>query len=219
MMRGRVEKYAATAIAMIASTISKLAMDICLFMTQNFGFISLPEELTTGSSIMPHKKNPDVMELIRARCNRLQTVPQQISAVTGNLPSGYHRDFQLLKEIYFPAFKELSDCLTMMTFMLRHIQINENVLKEEKYKYIFSVDAVNELVKQGIPFREAYKMVSEDISSNNFTIPKNITYTHEGSIGNLCNKEIRQEMKGIIRQFNKKFKKEERIMRKLIYAS
>jgi argininosuccinate lyase len=207
MTRGRTEKLSATALASVASTLSKLAFDVCLFMNQNFGFISFPEKLTTGSSIMPHKKNPDVFELIRGKCNRLQTIPQQLTAVTSNLSSGYHRDFQLLKEIYFPAFQELKECLTMTAFMLQQIQVKDNILKDEKYKHLFSVDAVNKLVKQGIPFRDAYKKVGEDIVSGNFSVPKNIRYTHEGSIGNLCNKEIKSEMGKVTKDLRKKFKK------------
>lgn len=207
MTRGRTEKLAATALSSVASTLSKLSMDVCLFMNQNFEFISFPENLTTGSSIMPHKKNPDVFELIRGKCNRLQTIPQQLNSITGNLPSGYHRDFQLLKEIYFPALQELKDCLHMMIFMLEQIQVKDNILKDEKYKHLFSVDAVNELVKKGMPFRDAYKKVGEDIASGNFSIPKNIHHTHEGSIGNLCNSEIISEMKKVVNDFKKKYRK------------
>lgn len=215
MTRGRVEKLTSTAMASVASTLGKMAMDICLFMNQNFGFVSFPENLTTGSSIMPHKKNPDVFELIRGKCNRLQTVPQQITAITGNLPSGYHREFQLLKEIYFPAFGELKDCLTMMHFMLQQIQCKDNLLKDEKYKHLFSVDAVNELVKKGMPFRDAYKRVGEDIASGTFTAPKNISYTHEGSIGNLHNAEIRKEMNAMMGNFKRKFRKVEVALKRL----
>ena len=197
MTRGRTEKLVSTAMASVASTLGKMAMDICLFMNQNFGFVSFPEDLTTGSSIMPHKKNPDVFELVRGKCNHLQTIPQQITAVTGNLPSGYHREFQLLKEIYFPAVGELKNCLTMMSFMLQKIQVKGNILQDDKYKHLFSVDAVNELVKKGTPFRDAYKQVGDDIAAGNFVVPQNITYTHEGSIGNLQNKEIRKEMSGV----------------------
>jgi len=207
MTRGKVEKLTSTAMASVAATIGKMAMDICLFMNQNFGFVSFPEDLTTGSSIMPHKKNPDVFELVRGKCNRLQTVPQQITSVIGNLPSGYHREFQLLKEIYFPAIGELKDCLAMMNFMLQQIQVKDGILKDEKYKFLFSVDAVNELVKKGMPFRDAYKKVGEDIGSGAFTIPQNITYTHEGSIGNLHNAEIKAEMNAIMSKFNQKFRK------------
>ena len=194
MTRGKTEKLVSYALANIASTVSKFAMDACLFMNQNFDFISFPEEFTTGSSIMPHKKNPDVFELIRAKCNRIQTLPEQISAVIKNLPSGYHRDFQLLKEIYFPAFAELNDCLVMTTFMLKKIKVKDNILADDKYKFLFSVDAVNELVKRGIPFREAYKKVGAEISSGKFVHPAKGNYTHEGSIGNLHNAEIRREM-------------------------
>lgn len=207
MTRGRTEKLVSTALASVASTLAKMAMDICLFMNQNFGFISFPENLTTGSSIMPHKKNPDVFELIRGKCNRLQTVPQQIASVIHNLPSGYHREFQLLKEIYFPVFAELQDCLTMMNFMLQQIQIRDAILEDEKYKHLFSVDAVNELVKKGMPFRDAYKKTGEDIASGNFSVPENILYTHEGSIGNLHNSEIRKEMSQVMKKFNQKFRK------------
>ncbi len=215
MTRGRTEKLVSAALSSIASTLSKMAMDICLFMNQNFGFVSFPENLTTGSSIMPHKKNPDVFELIRGKCNRLQTVPQQIVSVVGNLPSGYHREFQLLKEIYFPAFGELKECLAMMNFMLQNIRVRDNILKEEKYKNLFSVDAVNELVKEGMPFRDAYRKIGEDIASGKFIVPKNITYTHEGSIGNLHNKEIKRKMNEVMRRFNQKFKKADSALKKL----
>ena len=203
MTRGKTEKLVSYALANIASTLSKLAMDVCLFMNQNFDFISFPEELTTGSSIMPHKKNPDVFELIRGKCNRMQTLSEQILAITKNLPSGYHRDFQLLKEIYFPAFAELNDCLTMTTFMLEKIKLKDNILADDKYKCLFSVDAVNELVKKGMPFREAYKKVGEEISSGNFVRPKKVSYTHEGSIGNLKNDVIVREMNAVRNNFRK----------------
>ena len=216
MTRGRTEKLSATALASVASTLSKLAIDVCLFMNQNFGFLSFPEKLTTGSSIMPHKKNPDVFELIRGKCNRLQTVPQQLTAVTGNLPSGYHRDNQLLKEIYLPAFQELKDCLFMTTFMLQQVQVKDNILKDEKYKHLFSVDAVNELVKKGMPFRDAYKKIGADIASDNFSVPKNITYTHEGSIGNLRNAEIKAEMKTLLNDFRKKYSRIEQAETRLL---
>ena len=216
MRRGRMEKLVSTAIASVAQTLSKIAMDSCLFMNQNFGFISFPENLTTGSSIMPHKKNPDVFELIRGKCNRLQTVPEQLSAIINNLPSGYHREFQLIKEIYFPAFQELQDCLAMMTFMLSSIAVKDNILKDEKYKHLFSVDAVNELVKKGMPFRDAYKKIGLEISTGNFIPPSSIRSTHEGSIGNLCNKEIRKEMNGVMKKFARKFRKEDEAIKKLI---
>ena len=203
MTRGKTEKLVSYALANIASTVSKFAMDACLFMNQNFDFISFPEEFTTGSSIMPHKKNPDVFELIRAKCNRIQTLPEQISAVIKNLPSGYHRDFQLLKEIYFPAFAELNDCLVMTTFMLKKIKVKDNILADDKYKFLFSVDAVNELVKRGIPFREAYKKVGAEISSGKFVHPAKGNYTHEGSIGNLNNNIIVREMNGMKNNFKR----------------
>jgi argininosuccinate lyase len=216
MSRGRVEKLTSTAMASVASTLAKMAMDICLFMNQNFAFVSFPEDLTTGSSIMPHKKNPDVFELIRGKCNHLQTIPQQITSVTGNLPSGYHREFQLLKEIYFPAMGELKDCLSMMNFMLEKIEVKDNILKDEKYKHLFSVDAVNELVKKGMPFRDAYRKVGEEIVSGTFRIPQNITYTHEGSLGNLQNAQIRKEMNDIMKKFNQKFQKTRAASKRLI---
>lgn len=216
MTRGRTEKLVSTSMASVASTLAKMAIDICLFMNQNFAFVSFPEDLTTGSSIMPHKKNPDVFELIRGKCNRLQTIPQQITSVTNNLPSGYHRDFQLLKEIYFPAFGELKDCLMMMNFMLEKIQVKDNILKDEKYKHLFSVDAVNELVKKEMPFRDAYRKIGEDIVSGNFIIPQNITYTHEGSIGNLHNTEIRKEMNVVMARFNQKIRKVDSAISRLL---
>lgn len=215
MTRGKTEKLVSYAIANIASTLSKLAIDICLFINQNFDFISFPEELTTGSSIMPHKKNPDVFELIRAKCNRIQTVPEQISAVIKNLPSGYHRDFQLLKEIYFPVFAELNDCLTMAAFMLEKINVKDNILADDKYKYLFSVDAVNELVKNGMPFREAYKQVGEEISAGKFVRPKKVNYTHEGSIGNLKNDVIVSEMNTVRKNFRKESAKAKRALNNL----
>ncbi|MBI4930961.1 MAG: argininosuccinate lyase [Bacteroidetes bacterium] len=215
MTRGKTEKLVSYALANIASTLSKLAVDVCLFMNQNFDFISFPEELTTGSSIMPHKKNPDVFELIRGKCNRIQTLPEQIIAVTKNLPSGYQRDLQLLKEIYFPVFAELNDCLTITTFMLEKIIVKDNLLKDEKYKYLFSVDAVNELVKKGMPFREAYKKVGEEISLGKFSRPKKVSHTHEGSIGNLKNDVIVKEMNEVRKSFRKESVKVEKALSNL----
>lgn len=215
MTRGKTEKLVSYAMANIASTLSKLAMDVCLFMNQNFDFISFPEELTTGSSIMPHKKNPDVFELIRGKCNRMQTLPEQIIAVTKNLPSGYQRDFQLLKEIYFPAFAELNDCLAMTALMLEKVKVKDNILKNEKYKYLFSVDAVNELVKKGIPFREAYKKVGEEILSGSFKRPKKVSYTHDGSIGNLKNDMIVLEMNQVRSNFKRESAKVEKALANL----
>lgn len=201
MGRGKTEKNVSAALASAAFTLAKLSMDVCLYMNQNFGFISFPDELTTGSSIMPHKKNPDVFELIRSRCNKLQALPNEISMMTANLPSGYHRDLQLIKENFIPAFEELNSCLRIAAFMLQNIRITENILQDDKYKYLFSVEAVNKLVLEGIPFREAYKQVGKLIEENKFTIPGKINHTHEGSIGRLCNEEIRKEAKEIIRQF------------------
>jgi argininosuccinate lyase len=203
MSRGRTEKVVATALAGVASSIGRLAMDSCLYINQNFGFISFPSELTTGSSIMPHKKNPDVFELIRAKCNRLQAVPNELSLLLANLPSGYHRDLQLTKEILFPAIEELKACLQMTRLMLQNLSVKSNILDDEKYKYLFSVEAVNELVNKGIPFREAYKEVGNQIEKGefNFDYKKQLHHVHEGSIGNLCNDEIVEVMNGVLRKF------------------
>jgi argininosuccinate lyase len=203
MSRGKTEKLVAFGMASIAATLSRLAMDCCLYMNQNFGFISFPDELTTGSSIMPHKKNPDVFELIRAKCNRIQSIPNELSLLMGNLPSGYHRDMQLTKEILFPAIEELKACLQMAGLMLSNIRITKDILKDEKYKYLFSVEAVNELVNQGVPFREAYKTVGNQISQGNFSfdLTRPLRHTHEGSLGNLCNPEIETEMGRVLQKF------------------
>ena len=203
MSRGKTEKVIAVALAGIAGTIGRLAMDCCLYINQNFGFISFPSELTTGSSIMPHKKNPDVFELIRAKCNRLQAVPNELSLLLANLPSGYHRDLQLTKEILFPAIEELKACLQMTRLMLENLSVKSNILDDEKYKYLFSVEAVNELVNKGVPFREAYKQVGNEIENGTFTFDykKQLHHTHEGSIGNLCNDEIVQVMQGVMEKF------------------
>ena len=203
MSRGRTEKVIATAVAGVASSIGRLAMDCCLYINQNFGFISFPTELTTGSSIMPHKKNPDVFELIRAKCNRLQAVPNELALLLANLPSGYHRDLQLTKEILFPAIEELKACLQMTRLMLQNLSVKSNILDDEKYKYLFSVEAVNELVNKGIPFREAYKEVGNQIEKGefNFDYKKQLHHVHEGSIGNLCNNEIVEVMNGVIKKF------------------
>ena len=190
MGRGKMERTVAFAMAGIAATISKLAFDACMFNSQNFGFIKLPDAYTTGSSIMPHKKNPDVFELTRAKCNKIQGLPQQITLISNNLPSGYFRDLQIIKEIFLPSFDELKDCLLMVTRMMNEIKVNENILDDEKYTPIFSVEEVNRLVNEGMPFRDAYKKVGHDIEAGNFTPDKNIRHTHEGSIGNLCNDAI-----------------------------
>lgn len=201
MGRGKTEKVVAAAISNVASTLSKLSMDACLYLNQNFGFISFPEELTTGSSIMPHKKNPDVFELIRSRCNTLQAIPQEIMLITTNLPSGYHRDLQLLKEKLFPAFSQLKDCLRMTHLMLSNIEVKNDLLKDEKYKYLFSVEEVNKLVLQGIPFRDAYKIIGQSIEKGEFKYSDNLHHTHEGSMGNLCNDQIQNMMNTEIQSF------------------
>ncbi|MDX5481097.1 MAG: argininosuccinate lyase [Hymenobacteraceae bacterium] len=202
MGRGKTERTVATALASVAATLARMAMDLCLYMSQNFGFITLPDHLTTGSSIMPHKKNPDVFELIRGKCNKLQALPTEISMLLTNLPSGYHRDLQLLKENLFPAFTELQDCLQMMAYMMQEVRVRKDILNEEKYQYLFSVDAVNALVLQGMPFRDAYKAVGESIEAGKFTPPAAATHTHEGSIGNLCTAEIAALMQQVVKQFN-----------------
>ena len=201
MGRGKSERLVASALASIASTLSKLSQDICLYINQNFGFISFPDHLTTGSSIMPHKKNPDVFELIRSRCNQINSLPNEIIMITTNLPSGYHRDLQLIKECFLPIFDELKDVLRVTQYMLEHIIINKEVINDNKYRYIFSVESVNKYVKEGMSFREAYKKVGRDIHNNSFEPLKKIEHTHEGSIGNLCNDKIRESMNNIIDSF------------------
>ena len=202
MGRGKTERIVASALANIAATLSKLSMDACLYLNQNFAFISFPDELTTGSSIMPHKKNPDVFELIRSHSNRIQALPNEIMLMTTNLPSGYHRDLQLIKEHIIPAFENLNDCLQMTGLMLSNIQINKDLLLDEKYKYIFSVEEVNKLVLQGVPFRDAYKKIAADIDAGDFTHSASPVHTHQGSIGNLCNAEIQLQMNDITQKFN-----------------
>ncbi len=195
MGRGKVEKATAFGMSSIAATLSKMAMDICLYMSQNFNFISFPDELTTGSSIMPHKKNPDVFELVRGKCNKLQAVPNQLILITNNLPSGYHRDLQLVKEVIVPAIQDLKACLEILTFSLKEIKVNKGILEDPKYNYLFSVDTLNELVLGGMPFRDAYKKMGMEINAGNFTPKRDIEHTHEGSLGNLCLEEIRNKMK------------------------
>lgn len=203
MSRGKTEKAVATGIAFIAATLSKLAYDCCLYINQNFGFISFPNELTTGSSIMPHKKNPDVFELIRAKCNRIQATPNELTMMINNLPSGYHRDMQLTKEILFPAMEDLKSCLQMMELMLSNMQVKEDILKDEKYKYLFTVEAMNDLVNQGITYRDAYKQVGNNVDAGIFNYDyKQLHHTHEGSIGNLCNNEIMLEMEKVMAKFS-----------------
>jgi argininosuccinate lyase len=192
MGRGKAERVLANAMSVVAETLAKFAMDVCLYMGQNHGFLSFPDEYTTGSSIMPHKKNPDVFELIRARCNKLKALPNEISMITTNLPSGYHRDLQMIKESFVPAFENLKECLYMTWFMLEKIRVKEELLKEDKYKYLFSVELVNELVLGGMAFRDAYVEVGRRIAEGNYTIPENLHHTHEGSIGNLCNDKIQE---------------------------
>jgi argininosuccinate lyase len=201
MGRGKTERIVASALANMAATLSKLSMDACLFMNQNFGFIGFPDELTTGSSIMPHKKNPDVFELIRARCNQLQALPNDIALATVNLPSGYHRDMQLLKELLFPAIQNLKDCLRMMQLMLSNIKVQDHILDDEKYKFLFSVEEVNKLVLGGMPFRDAYKKVGMDIEKGLYHPDRSVHHTHEGSIGNLCLDEIRAAMERALGEF------------------
>ena len=214
MGRGKIEKTVAFALAGIASTISKLAFDSCMFTSQNFGFIKLPDECTTGSSIMPHKKNPDVFELTRAKCNKIQTLPQQIMMIMNNLPSGYFRDLQIIKEIYIPVFDELRDCLKMTSHIMREVKIKENILDDPKYDFIFSVEEVNRLALNGTPFRDAYKQVGLECEAGTFNPNKNIHHTHEGSIGNLCNDKIEQLMNSTLKEFD--FDKVENAINKLL---
>lgn len=187
MGRGKMERTVAFALAGIAATLSKMAFDACLFNSQNFGFIKLPDEFTTGSSIMPHKKNPDVFELTRAKCNKLQALPTEITLISNNLPSGYFRDLQIIKEVFLPAFDELDDCIRMADRMVSSLRVNEHILDDDKYAYLFSVEEVNRQVLAGVPFRDAYKQVGLAIEAGKFTADKNICHTHAGSIGNLCN--------------------------------
>lgn len=199
MSRGKTERATAYAVASLASTIGRFAMDICLFMCQNFGFISFPDNLTTGSSIMPHKKNPDVFEITRGKCNRLQSVPNEIALLTANLPLGYHRDMQLLKDIIFPATREICYVMEMCDFMLQHIRINKGILEDKKYDYLFTVEDVNRLVLEGVPFREAYREVGIAVQEGRYTPTREVHHTHAGSIGNLCNDKIVAKMESVIK--------------------
>lgn len=201
MGRGKTERIVAQAVASVAGTLSKLAFDSCMFTSQNFGFMKLDPKFTTGSSIMPHKKNPDVFELTRAKCNRIQGIPNDITLIVNNLPSGYFRDLQIIKEVYMPMFDEILDCLGMVKSMMEQITVNENILSDSKYDYIFSVEEVNRLTTEGMPFRDAYRKVGLDIEAGKFTPNKEIHHTHEGSIGNLCNKEIAALMNSVLSQF------------------
>ncbi len=202
MGRGKTERIVASALASIAATLSKLAFDACLFNSQNFGFIKLPDAYTTGSSIMPHKKNPDVFELTRAKCNKIQALPYQITLIANNLPSGYFRDLQIIKEVFLPAFDELKDCLRMVEQMMSRITVNEHILDDCRYDPIFSVEEVNRLTLEGTPFRDAYKQVGLRIEAGDFTPNKDVHHTHEGSIGNLCNEQISSLEKSIVQDFN-----------------
>ena len=202
MGRGKMERNVAFALASIAGTVAKLAFDACMFSSQNFGFVKLPDECTTGSSIMPHKKNPDVFELTRAKCNKIQALPQQIMLIMNNLPSGYFRDLQIIKEVFLPAFQELRDCLQMSAYIIRKMEVNEEILSDPRYDLMFSVEEVNRLATEGMPFRDAYKKVGLDIEAGNFTPDKNIRHTHEGSIGNLCNEEIARLMDSLVGEFH-----------------
>jgi len=203
MSRGKTERFAAMALSTVAATLSRLSMDVCLYMNQNFGFISFPDSLTTGSSIMPHKKNPDVFELIRGKCNRIQSTPNELTLLTNNLPSGYHRDMQLTKEILFPAIEDLKDCLEMAVLMLNNITVKDDILKDERYKYLFTVEKVNALVTNGVPFRDAYKQVANEVERGTFNYTGTLQHTHEGSIGNLCNEDVKKMMAELIKGFEK----------------
>ena len=201
MGRGKTERNVAFAMSTVAGTLSKLAFDACLFNSQNFSFVKLPKECTTGSSIMPHKKNPDVFELIRAKCNKIQSLPQQIMLIMNNLPSGYFRDLQIIKEIFLPAFDELKDCLQMAIYIISEMNVNKNILDNDMYNLMFSVEEVNRLAAEGMPFRDAYKKVGLDIEAGVFVPNKNISHTHEGSIGNLCNDKIAAIMDNLLAEF------------------
>lgn len=216
MGRGKMERTVAFAMAGIAATLSKLAFDACMFNSQNFGFIKLPDQFTTGSSIMPHKKNPDVFELTRAKCNKLQGLPQQIILISNNLPSGYFRDLQIIKEVFLPAFDELKDCLRMVTHMMREVKVNEHILDDDKYSLLFSVEEVNRRVLVGMPFRDAYKQVGLDIEADKFIPSKSVNHTHEGSIGNLCNESITAMMRSVIGSFS--FERMNEAEKKLIHG-
>jgi len=204
MSRGKTERFVAMALSTIAATLSRMSMDACLYMNQNFGFISFPDSLTTGSSIMPHKKNPDVFELIRGKCNRIQATPNELTLLTNNLPSGYHREMQLTKEIIFPAIEEIKACLQMMCLMLSNITVKDNILSDERYKYLFTVEKVNDLVNRGTPFRDAYRQVAEEVDNGTFQYTGALHHTHEGSIGNLCTQAIRERMESSAKGFAKK---------------
>ena len=202
MGRGKMERNVAFALASVAGTLAKMAFDACMFNSQNFSFVKLPKECTTGSSIMPHKKNPDVFELIRAKCNKIQALPQQVMMIMNNLPVGYFRDLQIIKEVFLPAFDELADCLQMAAYIINKIEVNEHILDNPMYDPIFSVEEVNRLAAAGMPFRDAYKKVGLEIEAGTFHAEHNIHHTHEGSIGNLCNDEINALMNNVLKGFN-----------------
>ncbi len=214
MSRGKTEKILSQSLSNIAATLSRMSMDSCIYLNQNFGFISFPDELTTGSSIMPHKKNPDVFELIRAHSNRIQSLPNEISLMLANLPSGYHRDLQLLKESLFPAIKNLKDCIRMATLMFENIDIKKDILEDEKYRYLFTVEEMNKLVLQGMPLRDAYKKIGAEVENKTFETDKKMHHTHEGSIGNLQNAKIKKMMEHVISRFN--FKEVNHALQKLL---
>ncbi|HCE48264.1 MAG TPA: argininosuccinate lyase, partial [Prevotellaceae bacterium] len=202
MGRGKTERNVASALGGIAGTMAKMAYDACMFNSQNFGFVKLPDECTTGSSIMPHKKNPDVFELIRAKCNKIQGLPNQILLIMNNLPCGYFRDLQIIKELFIPAFQDLCECLDMATYIIERMKVNGHIIDDPRYDAMFSVEEVNRRVYKGVPFRDAYKQVGLEIEAGSFVPDKNIRHTHEGSIGNLCNEEIAQRMEQLYRQFD-----------------
>ena len=214
MGRGKMERTVSNALASVAATLSKLAFDACMFTSQNFGFIRIPDEFTTGSSIMPHKKNPDVFELTRAKCNKLQSLPQQIVLITNNLPSGYFRDLQIIKEVFVPAFAELTDCLEMTAMMMAQVEVNTEILSDSRYDYLFSVEEVNRLTLSGVPFRDAYKQVGLEIDAGYFNPNKTVNHTHQGSIGNLFNDQICAYKNDVVKQFtfNKVKEAEEKLL-------
>jgi len=214
MGRGKTERIIAQALSSIAATLAKMAMDQAMYLSQNFAFVSYPDTLTTGSSIMPHKKNPDVWEIMRGKCNRLQALPTDVAMMTTNLPSGYHRELQLLKELLFPAFADIKDCLHMATFMLQNISVNTDILNDPKYAYLFSVEEVNRMVLNGTPFRDAYKQVGLAIEQGQFNPEKQLSHTHEGSIGNLMNAEITAAFDKLIGSFD--FDKVEKAINQLV---
>ena len=214
MGRGKTERNVAFSMASIAGTLAKLAFDACMFNSQNFGFVKLPADCTTGSSIMPHKKNPDVFELTRAKCNKLQSLPVTVTMIMNNLPVGYFRDLQIIKEVFLPAFDELKDCLQMAAYIINKMEVNEHILDNPIYDPMFSVEEVNRLAREGMPFRDAYKKVGLDIEAGQFTPNKDIHHTHEGSIGNLCNDKIQALMNDVVSGF--KFEKMEEAVKKLL---